>query len=199
MINNTVSGKVTSAEDNQPLPGVNVVIKGTNMGTVTDIEGNYQLKLDDTDSDPSLVFAFIGLESKEVDVKSRDSIDVQLNADVQQLSEVVVTGYGVENEPYESTFTPSQPSVGKSAYKDYLEQNIKYPTTDESEKGRVVIKMKVLPNGILADFEVVKSMGEVYDNEALRLIKEGPGWNPAERDGAKVEDIVKVRVKFDRK
>ncbi|MEQ9659630.1 TonB-dependent receptor [Fulvivirga sp.] len=88
----TVSGKVTSIEDGSTLPGVNVVLKGTTTGTVTDIDGNYRLSVPSDGG--TLVFSFIGLASEEVAVGARSVIDVQMSADVKQLSEVVITGYG---------------------------------------------------------------------------------------------------------
>jgi len=88
----TVSGKVTSVEDGTTLPGVNVVLKGTTTGTVTDIDGNYKLTVPSDGG--TLVFSFIGLATEEVEIGSRSVIDVQMSQDVQQLSEVVVVGYG---------------------------------------------------------------------------------------------------------
>ncbi|MEM9859847.1 MAG: SusC/RagA family TonB-linked outer membrane protein, partial [Bacteroidota bacterium] len=87
----TVSGKVTSVEDGSALPGVNVVLKGTTAGTVTDIDGNYSLSVPSTGG--TLVFSFIGLASEEVEIGARSVIDLAMSPDVQQLSEVVVTGY----------------------------------------------------------------------------------------------------------
>lgn len=92
-----VTGKVTSSEDGSALPGVNVVIKGTSNGTVTDSEGNFRLTGVPA-SGGSLVFSFIGLQSKEVVIGERSVIDVSLSLDVQQLSEVVVTAIGIERE-----------------------------------------------------------------------------------------------------
>lgn len=90
-----VSGKVTSAEDGSELPGVNVVIKGTAVGTVTDADGNYTIS---APGDGTLVFSFIGLQSQEVPISSRSVVDVTMQPDVQQLSEVVVTAVGIERE-----------------------------------------------------------------------------------------------------
>ncbi len=86
----TVDGRVTSADDGEGLPGVNVIIKGTTTGSVTDIEGNYKVNV--TGSDAILVFSFVGLESQEVAVGDRSTIDVALRSDVSQLDEIVVTG-----------------------------------------------------------------------------------------------------------
>lgn len=91
-----VSGKVTSQEDGSALPGVNVVLKGTTNGTVTDADGNYKLTV--PSSGGSLVFSFIGLQTSEVEIGQRSVIDVALGLDVQQLSEVVVTGQGIAKE-----------------------------------------------------------------------------------------------------
>jgi TonB-linked SusC/RagA family outer membrane protein len=89
-----VSGKVTSVEDGSPLPGVNVVLKGTTSGTVTDSDGNYRLTVPQDGG--TLVFTFIGLQSQEVAVGTRSTVDLQMTADVQQLSEVIVTAQGIE-------------------------------------------------------------------------------------------------------
>ncbi len=86
-----VRGRVVSAEDGSSLPGVNVVIKGTTVGTVTDGEGYYSIPL--TADAKSLVFSFVGLKTEEVDISNRQAIDVTLLSDVAQLSEVVVVGY----------------------------------------------------------------------------------------------------------
>jgi len=91
----TVSGKVTALEGGESLPGVNVVIKGTTIGTVTDIDGNYRLNLQEEDA--TLVFSFIGLASQEIDVAGRSVIDVEMADDIQQLSEVVVVAYGEDS------------------------------------------------------------------------------------------------------
>jgi hypothetical protein len=85
----TVSGRVTSTEDGSALPGVNVVVKGTTNGTVTDADGNYKLSVPSAQS--ALVFSFIGLKTSEVVVGERTVVDVSLALDVTQLSEVVVT------------------------------------------------------------------------------------------------------------
>jgi len=87
-----VSGKVTSAEDGSSMPGVNVVLKGTTAGTVTDTDGKYSLSVPVSGS--TLVFSFIGLKTMEIAVGERSVVDVQLEADSKQLSEVVVVGYG---------------------------------------------------------------------------------------------------------
>ena len=91
-----VSGKVTSSEDGSSLPGVNVVLKGTSNGAVSDVDGNYKLNV--PTSGGILVFSFIGLQTQEVEIGARSTLDLQLAADVKQLSEVVVTAQGIRSE-----------------------------------------------------------------------------------------------------
>lgn len=87
-----VTGKVTSSDDGSALPGVNVVVKGTTSGTVTDTEGKYSLSV--PASGGSLIFSFIGLKTQEIPVGERSVVDVQLTLDVTQLQEVVVNAIG---------------------------------------------------------------------------------------------------------
>lgn len=92
----TVSGKVTSEVDGSPLPGVNVLLKGTTTGTVTDVNGTYTLTVPSSGS--VILFSFIGLTTQEVEVGDRSTVDVQMAEDAQQLGEVVVTALGIPKE-----------------------------------------------------------------------------------------------------
>src|SRR5688572_16695557 len=85
----TVSGRVLSVQDNEPLPGVNILVKGTTDGTISDAEGNFSIAVPSIDV--VLVFSFVGYHAQEVIVGGRSSIQVLLATDAQQLSEVVVT------------------------------------------------------------------------------------------------------------
>lgn len=88
----TVTGRVTSGDDGQALPGVNVSIDGTTTGTTTGADGTYRLSL--PGSDRTLVFSFIGYLSQRVPVGNRTTVDVAMATDVKALNEVVVVGYG---------------------------------------------------------------------------------------------------------
>lgn len=92
----TISGIVSSGEDNKPLPGVNVVVKGTTQGVVTEANGTYRL---DVSAEANvLVFSFIGYVTQEVSVNGRSVIDITLGADVQNLKEIIVVGYGTQKK-----------------------------------------------------------------------------------------------------
>jgi TonB-dependent SusC/RagA subfamily outer membrane receptor len=89
----TISGRVTSKEDGNPLPGVNVVLKGTTNGTATDADGRYSIVVPSTDG--TLIFSFIGLKSQEIELGARSSVNMQMEQDLTQLNEVVVTAGGL--------------------------------------------------------------------------------------------------------
>jgi TonB-linked SusC/RagA family outer membrane protein len=92
----TVTGKVVSEENGESLPGVNVVLKGTMVGSVTDLFGNYMINVPGTGG--TLVFSFIGLESREVEIGNQSVINLRMKSDVRQLGEVVVTAVGIQRE-----------------------------------------------------------------------------------------------------
>ena len=89
----TVTGKVTDVEGSLPLIGVSVTIKGTTVGTVTDVSGSYSIKVAPNNT---LVFTYIGYTSQEIGVGANTSINVKLATDNKTLSEVVVVGYGTQ-------------------------------------------------------------------------------------------------------
>lgn len=91
----TVTGTVTSEGDGMTLPGVNVILKNTNQGTVTDMDGNYTINVPEN---VVLVFSSIGFGSKEVVVGDQSVINISLQEDLQGLDEVVVTALGISRE-----------------------------------------------------------------------------------------------------
>lgn len=91
-----VSGTVTDTDSGDPIPGATVLLKGTSIGTTTDLDGNYRLEV--TGEDAVLVFSFIGYENQEVEVGSRSLVDLSLNQDITELGEVVVTAFGIEKD-----------------------------------------------------------------------------------------------------
>lgn len=86
-----ITGKVTGAEDGSPLPAVNVVLKGTSNGVVTNAQGHYSITVPEEGG--TLVFSFIGLVSREIKIGKGNILDVKLTMDITSLEEVVI-GYG---------------------------------------------------------------------------------------------------------
>jgi TonB-linked SusC/RagA family outer membrane protein len=91
----TVQGTVTDAQSGDPLPGVNIVVEGTTIGTTTDMDGNYSIE---ASSDATLVFSFVGYQETSLDVGARQKINVALEQAVTELEEVVAVGYGTQEK-----------------------------------------------------------------------------------------------------
>src|SRR6478736_2233197 len=90
-----VTGKVISADDGLGFPGVNIIVKGTTIGTVTDATGKYSISVE---SGSTLVFSSIGFKTVEMAVGSQSVVDISMETDVTSLAEVVVVGYGTQEK-----------------------------------------------------------------------------------------------------
>jgi TonB-dependent starch-binding outer membrane protein SusC len=101
-----VSGKVTDSQTGEAMPGVNIVVKGSTLGTMTDGSGKYSLSVPDLNA--TLVFSFIGYATKELPLQGKTTLDVPLVSEVLNLEEVVVVGYGTQRKV---TLTGSVASV----------------------------------------------------------------------------------------
>ena len=93
----TITGQVTDADTEEGLIGVNVLVKGTSRGTITDLDGNFSIEADDTDV---LIFSYTGYSEVEVEVGNQTLINLKLSTDVAQLDEVVVVGYGTRKKSH---------------------------------------------------------------------------------------------------
>jgi hypothetical protein len=123
----TISGRVYSQEDDEGVPGVNVIVKGTSVGAISDMEGLYSLEIPQ-DEEVNLVFSSVVYTSEEVEVNDQNEVNVNIEPDIAMLSEIVVTGYGVKNkrdvngaaadaaskEIEKYSFVPPRPIVGDS-------------------------------------------------------------------------------------
>lgn len=133
-LQSSITGTVTDA-DGSPLPGANVLVKGTTNGTQTDFDGNYTIT---ADSDATLVFSYIGFASQEVAIGGQSSINIAMAEDASQLSEVVVTGYSSQTR---GDITGAVSSVNMS-------EAVKAPIVNAAEalEGRVT-GVSIINNG----------------------------------------------------
>lgn len=144
-----VTGRVTSTEDGTSIPGVNVVVKGTTSGTVTDADGNFSISVPGNES--ALVFSFIGLQSREIQVGDQSVINVSLALDATQLSEVVVVGYGTQTRKELSG------SVASIAGSDIAIAPVQ--SFDQALQGRAAGVNITTPNGVLNNPPVIRIRG----------------------------------------
>lgn len=158
-----VTGRVTSSEDGSALPGVNVVVKGTTTGSVTDADGKYSLSVPATGG--SLVFSFIGLKTLDVPIGDRTIVDVQLGLDVTQLSEIVVVGYGSQ---VKQELTGNIASV-----KGELLKGVPVPSFEQALQGRAAGVFVEAGNGKLGQGIKVRVRGSSSvsaSNEPLYVV-----------------------------
>jgi TonB-linked SusC/RagA family outer membrane protein len=143
----TVSGRVT-AEDGSALPGVNVSVRGTTRGVTTDAQGAYRIS---APANATLIFSSIGFIRQEIAVGTRSTLDVQLAADSQELSEVVVVGYGTQSK---KTTTGAITSIGGEKIAALPVQSF-----DQSLAGRAPGVNVTIPNGVLNNAPVIRIRG----------------------------------------
>ncbi len=157
-----ITGKVTSADDNEPLPAVNIIIKGTMSGTVTDVNGNYTLTVPDNGG--TLVFSYVGFISQEVVVGNSSTINIVLVADEKTLEQVVVIGYGsVQKKDLIG-------SVGQTSAKEIGE--VTAANAQQLMQGKIA-GVQVINSGGLPGSNVnivVRGTGSFTNTEALYVI-----------------------------
>ncbi|MCG1037460.1 SusC/RagA family TonB-linked outer membrane protein [Polaribacter sargassicola] len=110
--NRTVTGEVLAADDNSPLPGVNIIVEGKSIGATTDFDGKYTINVPEGST---LVFSYLGFISKKVEVGNKSVINVSLKPDATTLDEIVVVGYGTAKK---ETLTGSVEQVSAKAFED---------------------------------------------------------------------------------
>lgn len=135
----TVTGIVTGQDDGTPVPGVNVIVQGTSVGTVTDIDGKYQISV--PESGGVLVFSFIGLATEEVQIGNQSVINMAMVADLYQLSEIVVIGYGTEER---KNLTAAVSTVSGSKIADFIT-----PSVEQQLAGRAAGVQVTTVSGII--------------------------------------------------
>ena len=166
----TIVGQVTDGETDEPLPGVNVLAKGTTQGTVTDVDGNYQLTV--SDEVTTLVFSSIGYTTEEVAINGQGTIDLVLMPDIQSLSEVVVVGYGTQKK---SNLTGAVSSIKASEI-----QETPITSIDQGLVGRasgvMVTQTSGMP-GAVASIRIRGSSSLQGGNEPLYVIDGFPVYN----------------------
>jgi TonB family protein len=188
----TYSGQVLDPE-RQPLPGVTVRVKGTRRGTTTDAQG--QFRLDSLQPGERLVATGIGYLTQELIVRDTASGTITLQPDDKALSEVLIVGYGGRRA---SALRGTKPVGGYPAFQTHLQQARRVPAEAAAKgiHGTVVVRFIVQPDGSLTNLRVTKGLGYGCDEEALRLVREGPRWVPATRRGKPTRQRVRVEVPF---
>ena len=200
--NNMIKGRVTDGKG-EPLIGASVTYKGTNIGTITNMNGEFSLvKKDDK---KRLTAEYIGYDPVEIQVDTSRTMLIAMNENKQALNEVVVVGYGAKKNKKSTTLGSDakvkeqtekeitlQPVIGKRSYQKYLKEHLVRPTDEKCAqvKGKVVLTFLINKEGRPFYIKVKESLCESADKEAIRLIQEGPDWIYGNK-------LVEVTVKFE--
>lgn len=196
---NFITGQVLDKSTNEPIPGVSIVAKGSDLGAVTNIDGYYLLKLPDTIS-YEFTASFVGM--KDVNFNSDQQVNnLLMEENDLALDEVVTVGYGKQAEEKSDSLIKrrkAEPEMGWRDYRDYLKDAIVYPADSTATGRREVVELNVMveADGTLSDIEVLKTAGEVYTREAIRVVKEGPKWLSEIKDWEAIAKKVEVRIIF---
>jgi TonB-dependent starch-binding outer membrane protein SusC len=174
----TITGRILSKEDQTPVPGVSVLLKGTTTGTTTDAEGRYAISVPQAGG--SLVFSFIGLETQTIEIGQNSSIDLQMSPDIQQLSEVVVVGYA-SVEKRELTGAVSQ-------VKGAVIENLPLQSFDRAIQGRAAGVQVLSGNGVPGGAVSVRirGLGSITAGNEPLYIVDGVQLNNRNDGGARV-------------
>ena len=168
-----VHGRVTDSSG-YPIVGATVKLKGTNQGTFSDVNGNF------------------------VPADTTKSLLIAMNEDQATLDEVVVVGYGSQSKgsitgavaSLKMSGTP-QPTIGRKAFRKYLKESLVHPSDKDCAraKGKVILTFRVDKEGRPQDITVKKGLCASADEEAIRLIEEGPDWTMG-------EEPVEISIRF---
>lgn len=212
-VSRMVSGKVVSSADNQPLPGAVLLLKGTNLGTMADQQGQFSLEIPEDQTDV-LTAMYIGMRSADVNIGDRSELNIALQPDNISLDEVVVVGegtrrplsqtgavsaIGVTEDSGTGAYQEAEPSTGYPEFRSYIEENLQFPEEEtELERAVVILNFEIPLDGIPRNITVLKSPGIQFSREAIRLIEEGPRWRPAMMNGQALVSAKRVRIVFKR-
>ncbi|GJM34414.1 MAG: collagen-binding protein [Saprospiraceae bacterium] len=168
-------------EIGDPISGARVVVPGTSIGTVTGIDGRFSLKWDKSYN--ALQFQYLGFASQTKTINGPDTIKVVLNGTDVALQNTAVTSQPIaeresKKKDVAKTSQPkpieANPSGGYNRLERYLKKNLEKPA--ENIVGQVKLQFIVHPNGTLTDFKVLQSLCAACDQEAIRLLTNGPKW-----------------------
>ncbi|MBU1820074.1 MAG: TonB family protein [Bacteroidetes bacterium] len=212
----TVRGTVRSSKTKEPLPFANVLLVGTNTGTTTDVNGNFELK--EVPLSSMLAISYINYKPRLVEItKPNQVVNVVLEWQQSSFGKTVVVTYGSPASPAPDTNLNADKPNGKEfivveqlpefpggmqEMHKYLGRNIRYPSDAfyGGIEGEVLIRIVINDQGRVRDPQVIKRLGGGTDEEALRVVLNMPTWKPAMQNGRPVptEYILPIEFKIEK-
>ena len=188
-----LTGTVVSRADGLPIPGVTVKVAGKTTATQTDVNGKFTLPAN-VDQKETLTFSYLGFDTKKLNLRAQDSLKVELSENSSALSEVVVVSKPRPADDEDIVYVRAHPQNGWGEFKKYLKANALLPVG--SKIGTVKVKFIVNPNGSISNITVTKPLTPVADEQAVSIIRNGPGWLANTNGKA---ETVSVSIKFELK
>ncbi|RFS15905.1 energy transducer TonB [Emticicia sp. C21] len=190
-----ISGIVVDG-DNEPMKDVTINIKGKADGIKTDEEGKFSLR--DARRGDIIVFNNRFMPQMEVPFNNLPNKIIYSEHNINLPSKSKVPAGVPSDGMFEKVITDAKPEFGWEAFEVYLNENTKRPprAVQANIQGRVIVNFKVNEKGDLSDFTIVKSLGYGCDEEAIRIIKNGPKWFPATKEEKPVSSSKHVIVRF---
>ena len=157
----------------------------------------------DQEEHTTVIASYVGMKTEEYQLAGDTENQVVMQPDMATLNEVVLIGYDADKETYAdkevSVYSGAEPEGGLEAYKMYIEEQIRFPAGYTNSKREVVVlKFNVALDGSISQIQTLRSPGDPYTEEAIRLLNEGPSWNPAKDENGATDDVVRMRIVFKR-
>ncbi|MBK3517643.1 carboxypeptidase-like regulatory domain-containing protein [Carboxylicivirga marina] len=190
-----IRGKVAD-KNNKPLPGASIQLQGTELGTIANNEGHYQMYIPASDSSRPVNVSYAGFMPQETTALTRDSINFLLEEEYATLSEVITIEASDDEKKKVEEFIHASPIGGLDNYIEKIEENLRYPKNGTGKKEHVVLIISINHRGDIKNIEIKRSPGENYSIETIRAIRNGVNWQPATDKGFPVEDSIKLKLRF---
>lgn len=200
VMQNVVEGVVTDERGN-PLPGVTVLVTGTNLGVVTDAQGLFRLSVPEKKA--HLMFQFVGMKTQGVSVVAGEKIQVKMNEDAKGLEEVVVTGYQkvAKREMLGSVATIQIDTNAIASLDDvthfnrYMERALQYPKEDleKDNEGVIYVSFELNKKNTPSRIRIKDGFSKESNKELIRLLSNGPKWDNS-RIGVRIHAIVRFTI-----
>jgi TonB-linked SusC/RagA family outer membrane protein len=197
-----ITGVVTSVDDGSPLPGVTVTVKGTSIGTITDMTGNYSLEV--PEGNDVIVFSFVGLATQEITLGDQLQLDASMASDLLEIDEVVVTAMGIRKEKKALGYSVQEldetqisaaknMDISKSLQGKIAGVNVKQSSGMPGATSHVTIRGNVSLTGSNQPLYVVDGMPIASEKAFVEQV--GTGTNPSSRVvDLNPEDIESISV-----
>jgi hypothetical protein len=195
-----ISGTVISAEDGAPVGGASVTASGTDPVSISDMEGRFSIPVAH-DSQTTVRASLTGMEPEQVTIPGGEEVTIILRPESEQLKDQAL--FAVKEAARDEgrgkgviQLRSPEPSEGYVSFYRYIEENRRSIEIDTAAtEGLVLLKFKVESTGEIKDIEALKTPGEPYTEEAIRLLKEGPPWIPAfDENGSTIDQEVTLRI-----